>query len=952
MKKTAVLLIVFFVCVPALYADITYQINLNRTAVPADVFMKKLTLKVNVGTCTSCLAYDDGVSVPATYNTATKECIFTVTGNTAVVTGVGAATGATGAFAKATLYNNKKWAYSFTFDDGYRTIYTVGAPVLAERGYKGGVAINPGFFGTSDPNDSYLVWSEVDAIRSTYGWSIFNHSQNHVGSGYSLIGCSDPTYNLNTEVKPVNDAANPRFTDGYKITHYVYPFNDMPYEPCLRTSGLALSAESVTGDQYVDTMIPETGDDWGTNVGRFKLRRHQFYGTDINTFNGWASGAANDTNGTRWLISFTHAVTPGSAVPPSIYFTNEATLRSHMTYIYTNFGEGGNNSMWFAPTDEVMHYLLTREYTTLARVSVTPVTPVTLTPTYTPTVTVSPTPSNTPTLTRTSTVTATPTATVCGETVIFRINCGGAQYVDVSGFTWAADSNFSGGTADSISNTINIANTLDDTLFQSERYGASSYNFTVNNGTYKVRLLFAEIYYTTTLSRRFNVTAEGTTMLTNLDLVAQVGPAAAYEQTFTVNVSDGQLNLAGVVGSADLPKWSAIEVRSVVSCLTPTYTTTNTPSNTATATATRTATTTSTRTMTPTNTPTSTPTNTYTASVTATNSGTATLTNTPSNTPTQTNTRTSTATNSATNTATLTNTRTATPTNTPTETDTVTLTFTQTFTATQTYTGSPLPTWTYTDTPTTTFTRTETSTRTYTATATATGTATFTSTPTNSMTFTNTPTITWTVTMPATWTYTNTPTNTSTPTFTNTQVYTFTYTATATSTWTFSNTPSPTVTYTFTFTPTFTRTHTATASATATWTYTPTLTYTFTNTNTPVFTATYTATPTNTPELDILLFEKDKPVVNYPNPAKGDFTVRFSLTKSAARLNMKFYTVAGRKIKELDAAVPLSAGENDVMVTKASTANLGNGTYYYLIEASDKEGRKAKSDIGVLILLR
>jgi hypothetical protein len=177
--------------------------------------------------------------------------------------------------------------------------------------------------------------------------------------------------------------------------------------------------------------------------------------------------------------------------------------------------------------------------------AVAAVTPVTITGTYNgsanATLTVNPPPSFSP----------------------IRINAGGPGYTDSLGQLWNADGNFSGGTAATI--TKAIANTVEDVLYQSERWGVFNYTFTVPSGGYLVKLKFAEIYYTSTGQRLFNVAINGTTVLTNFDIVAAAGGAnTAIDQTFSVNAGSGSNNLVisfiHVSGQPDDPKVDAIEI--------------------------------------------------------------------------------------------------------------------------------------------------------------------------------------------------------------------------------------------------------------------------------------------------------------------------------------------------------------------------------------------------------
>ena len=734
-----------FLSLNILSADIQYSFLLDKTAIPSNVFMKKITLKVHVGNCSSCSAVVDGISTTATYNATTKECIFNVDNNNATVvtvTGINYTGGATGNCTKATLYKNKKWAYSFTFDDSYDSQYTVAYPIFQAKGYRGGIAV---ITNTINSGGSYMTGAHLDALYAA-GWSILNHTVAHVDDGtggYSGIRCSGSQYTIFNQILPAKQWIENRYP-GYINTYYVYPYNDMNYKSCLMEQNWFLGAESIVGDNYVDT-FPNTD-------ARYELRRQQFYGTAINTFNGWADNAANDSR-PRWLIAFTHGVHPGNEYP-STYNTNATTLTNHINYIYNTYGEGGTrNDMWFAPSDEVLMYLFTRQYLT-----VVPYTLPTSTPTPTGTWFTS-TPTNTRTFTSTSTrtftntSTVTPTETPCGWITLYRVNCGGSQYVDSQGFTWAADKAWTSGTwgyiGGNTANTNNpISGTSDDPLYQTERYGSSTYRFTVPNGNYKVRLLYAEFYCTQTGCRIFSVRAEGTTIISNLDIYSKAGYCTAYEEVRDITVSDGELTLEGILGSADEPKWSAIEVIQLNSCSpTVTYTSTRTNTFTLTVTNTVTRTFTSTNTLTSTYTSTSTRTNTNTQTATVTNTFTNTLTNTRTYTETVTGTQplTWTLTETPTNTVTFTytNTQINTSTDTVTSTRTNTFTFTQTFTVTETMTASQSSTWT--KTMTNTFTSTNTSTPTYSNTTTYTmintQTPTFTQTSIIVNTATHTPTV-------------------------------------------------------------------------------------------------------------------------------------------------------------------------------------------------------------------
>ncbi|KTG10004.1 hypothetical protein AUR64_10390 [Haloprofundus marisrubri] len=155
----------------------------------------------------------------------------------------------------------------------------------------------------------------------------------------------------------------------------------------------------------------------------------------------------------------------------------------------------------------------------------------------------------------------TPSTTPVGSdgSVEYAINAGGGSYTADDGVTYAADSNTEG----SVSTTTDgISGTTDDELYRSERYGEFGYDVPVDDGTYEVTLQFAEIFHTGDGDRQFDVALEGTEVVSNLDVHAEVGHDRAYEVTRTVTVTDGELNVEFDT-DVDNAKLSALVVREV-----------------------------------------------------------------------------------------------------------------------------------------------------------------------------------------------------------------------------------------------------------------------------------------------------------------------------------------------------------------------------------------------------
>lgn len=132
---------------------------------------------------------------------------------------------------------------------------------------------------------------------------------------------------------------------------------------------------------------------------------------------------------------------------------------------------------------------------------------------------------------------------------LLRVNAGSvASHVDLAGNTWAPDFGFSSSSTEA--STGAIYGTDNPTIYQSRRFIRSSrpnlsYQFTVPNGDYEVRLHFAEVWSTAFAPgvRVFDVSIEGALKLDNFDIFVAAGANTAHVARIPVTVSDGTLNL-------------------------------------------------------------------------------------------------------------------------------------------------------------------------------------------------------------------------------------------------------------------------------------------------------------------------------------------------------------------------------------------------------------------------
>jgi arabinoxylan arabinofuranohydrolase len=143
------------------------------------------------------------------------------------------------------------------------------------------------------------------------------------------------------------------------------------------------------------------------------------------------------------------------------------------------------------------------------------------------------------------------------------IACGSSSAVG----DFQPDQYYSGGTAFNNTNTVDVSQITSNpppaALFNNERYGAMSYTipgFTAGS-SYTVMLYFAETYLTSSGSRVFNVSINGTTVLSNFDIYASAGGQnKAIARPFTTTAdSSGQIVIQ-LTAVTENPKINGISI--------------------------------------------------------------------------------------------------------------------------------------------------------------------------------------------------------------------------------------------------------------------------------------------------------------------------------------------------------------------------------------------------------
>jgi hypothetical protein len=158
----------------------------------------------------------------------------------------------------------------------------------------------------------------------------------------------------------------------------------------------------------------------------------------------------------------------------------------------------------------------------------------------------------------------------------YRIKSGVDNAVTVNGNAWESDKAYA---FDNLERFVNpqvkeITATDEDALYfveQSSNKDKAPFRYVVplDSGSYVVRLHFSEVYFGTpgrsfsggAGSRVMGVTMENELKIANLDIVKEVGVAAALVRNVPVNVTDGKLDM-NFTASVNRPSLSAVEVYS------------------------------------------------------------------------------------------------------------------------------------------------------------------------------------------------------------------------------------------------------------------------------------------------------------------------------------------------------------------------------------------------------
>ena len=254
----------------------------------------------------------------------------------------------------APLKYDKSWAYAVEIDDGPVSTLQVSMPLLAKfqwndapPGVKGGndrpfvgtAAVSFGGFDTG--NSTLLNVKQLAELRAA-GWDMVNHSYWHTGNHWDKTKFLKPE-DFRRELFWSQIFYAQQSGNGRGATHFVYPNGDYHYQDYLKDYGLR-SASRVGGTSPHNLFDAK----WNPlDLDRNYLDEGVWAEKNDVLFGFPKTPRADD-----FIIDFTHGMKAEAESK------NHKDWLARLDTIARTYGARGDNSVWVAPTDEIVNYHL------------------------------------------------------------------------------------------------------------------------------------------------------------------------------------------------------------------------------------------------------------------------------------------------------------------------------------------------------------------------------------------------------------------------------------------------------------------------------------------------------------------------------------------------------------------------------------------------------------------
>ncbi len=285
---------------------------------------------------------------------------------------------------KAAFKYNKHTAFSFTLDDGYRSAFLCGYPLLnggkisppfteewghdeggdgsSSKGlyysdgcgkpiaYKMAVAINGASLKQIPANRGNLSWAEVHTLYQS-GWDILNHSYRH-----------STKHGTDYEDEVVQNNAIVTEKLGFHMTQFVVPGGesdpgyDMEYAKAAFKNGIRAVATTSGAGPAIDVSQPLNLDAMIYN--RSFIKSEAGKGQEVIDQSLQNIQALTKKAEPIWYNQFSHGVGNTNLWGISLVFKD---FKYYMTTLAKTHGIEGADDLWMAPWQEVYEYLWLRD---------------------------------------------------------------------------------------------------------------------------------------------------------------------------------------------------------------------------------------------------------------------------------------------------------------------------------------------------------------------------------------------------------------------------------------------------------------------------------------------------------------------------------------------------------------------------------------------------------------
>lgn len=341
--------------------DITLQYFIDRKDIPALTY-NDLTLKIYVGKVSSVTAKgDDLANIPVKYDPSSGFATVTTNGNALELSLTGAILSPKlGTFTKAALKDDKQWAWSHSFDDN-AMFKAKGIPAFEKYGWRATVYLIGNKI-EDNRNENWII-DRPDIIQLVKkGWGIGNHTMSH--KYVKDIGQEKARQEIIQLADYLRKAVDAAGRTDYRLISFAAPDFDGGYFPIIQSLRNSHTTEILFDEAGDGGMIrvdpgakkeafpifkPDSplGRDWRVEVYQTGNSFDKSFQSDLNKM---ISSLNADHH--YWLNTFMHWSDDKKP---------QQSIFAFLTWVYTNYGPGGKDNVWVAPSEEIYSYLLVRD---------------------------------------------------------------------------------------------------------------------------------------------------------------------------------------------------------------------------------------------------------------------------------------------------------------------------------------------------------------------------------------------------------------------------------------------------------------------------------------------------------------------------------------------------------------------------------------------------------------